>query len=86
MPSITPDDTVIEVFGGVDTHQDTHTAAVIDQVGRVLGTHEFPATAAGYADLLAWIRGHGRLSRVGSRAPAPTARAWLACSATSTPT
>ncbi|BCJ51548.1 IS110 family transposase [Actinoplanes sp. NBRC 14428] len=65
MPSITPDDTVIEVFGGVDTHQDTHTAAAIDQLGRVLGTHEFPATAAGYADLLAWIRGHGRLVRAG---------------------
>ena len=65
MPSITPDEATIEVFGGVDTHQDTHTAAVIDQVGRVLGTHEFPATAAGYAALLSWIRGHGRLGRVG---------------------
>lgn len=65
MPSITPDEAAIEVFGGVDTHSDTHTAAVIDQVGRVLGTHEFPATAAGYTDLLAWLRGHGRLGRVG---------------------
>lgn len=65
MPSITPDDATIEVFGGVDTHQDTHTAAAIDRVGRVLGTREFPATAAGYAALLAWMRGHGRLDRVG---------------------
>lgn len=52
MPSITPDEAAIGVVGGVDTHQDTHTVAVIDQVGRVLGTQQFPATAAGYADLL----------------------------------
>jgi transposase len=65
MLPITPDDTAIEVFGGVDTHQDTHTAAMIDLVGRVLGTQEFPATASGYAALLAWMRGHGRLTRVG---------------------
>jgi transposase len=65
MPSIRPDRTAIEIAGGVDTHQDTHTAAVTDSVGRVLGTQQFPATAAGYRDLLAWIRGHGRLGRVG---------------------
>ena len=65
MPSITPDDAAIEVVGGVDTHQDTHTAAVIDVVGRVLGTQQFPATAAGYTALLAWMRGHGRLDRIG---------------------
>jgi transposase len=65
MPSITPDSAVIGVVGGVDTHLDTHTAAVIDPVGRVLGTEQFPATAAGYAALLVWMRGHGCLSRVG---------------------
>jgi transposase len=65
MPSITPDEAAIEVVGGVDTHQDTHTAAVIDQVGRVLGTQQFPATTAGYCALLAWMRDFGRLLRVG---------------------
>jgi transposase len=65
MLPITPDDAALEVFGGVDTHQDTHTAAMIDLVGRVLGTQEFPATASGYAALLAWMREHGQLSRVG---------------------
>ena len=66
MPSITPHGPVIiEVAGGVDTHQDTHTAAVIDQVGRVLGSEQFPAHAAGYAALLAWMRSFGRLVRVG---------------------
>jgi len=65
MPSITSDTTAIEVVGGVDTHLDTHTAAVIDLVGRVLGTEQFPATAAGYTALLAWMRGFGRLVRAG---------------------
>jgi len=64
MPSITPD-TGFEVTGGVDTHQDTHTAAVIDMIGRVLGTRQFPATAAGYTALLAWMRRFGRLGRIG---------------------
>ncbi|WP_420847402.1 IS110 family transposase [Nonomuraea zeae] len=53
-----------EVVGGVDTHQDTHTAAVIDPVGRVLGTEQFPATPAGYAALLTWMRAYGQLRRV----------------------
>ncbi|MBA9002116.1 IS110 family transposase [Thermomonospora cellulosilytica] len=65
MPSITPQQQAFEVTGGVDTHQDTHTAAVIDQVGRVLGTEQFPADAAGYTALLDWMRRFGRLGPVG---------------------
>jgi transposase len=53
------------VTGGVDTHGRTHHAAVVDQIGRVLGDREFPATAAGYRQLLAWLRRHGRLVKVG---------------------
>ncbi|MEU1390685.1 MULTISPECIES: IS110 family transposase [unclassified Nonomuraea] len=66
MTPITPDNpTISEVAGGVDTHQDTHTAAVIDPVGRVLGTEQFRATPAGYAALLVWMRTFGHLTRVG---------------------
>ncbi|MEV0167775.1 IS110 family transposase [Nonomuraea fuscirosea] len=66
MASIAPDNPPInEVGGGVDTHQDTHTAAMIDPVGRVLGTELFPATPAGYTTLLAWMRAFGQLTRVG---------------------
>lgn len=66
MRSITPQDAaIIEVAGGVDTHSDTHTAAVIDQVGRVLGTEQFPADTAGYAALLDWMRSFGQLVGVG---------------------
>ena len=53
------------VTGGVDTHADTNVAGVVDQVGRVLGAEEFPATTAGYRMTLAWMRGHGELVKVG---------------------
>ena len=53
------------VTGGVDTHAEVHVAAAVDQVGRVLGTQSFPAGQGGYAGLLAWLRGHGELARVG---------------------
>jgi transposase len=54
-----------QVIGGVDTHRDTHHAAVIDSAGGLVGDAEFPASAAGYAAMLAWLRGHGRLDKVG---------------------
>ncbi len=53
------------VTGGVDTHGQTHHAAVLDPLGRQLGDREFPTTPAGYRALLNWLRGHGELERVG---------------------
>lgn len=54
------------VTGGVDTHGQTHHAAVIDQVGRHLADREFPTTPAGYRALVRWLRGYGGpLERVG---------------------
>ncbi len=53
------------VVAGVDTHRDTHTAAVLDGLGQVLGTAQFPATGPGYRALLGWVRGHGRPDRIG---------------------
>jgi transposase len=44
---------------GVDTHKHTHVAAGRDQLGRRLGITMAPATAAGYAQLLAWAQGLG---------------------------
>jgi transposase len=54
-----------EVVVGVDTHQLTHLAAVIDRHHRRLGHREFPATAAGYRQLLAWATSLGNLAQVG---------------------
>lgn len=53
------------VTGGVDTHADTHVAATVDELGRVLGTASFTTTEAGHRELLAWLRRHGQLERVG---------------------
>lgn len=53
------------VIGGVDTHADTHFGAVLDCVGRLLGTRQFPADGQGYRQLLAWMRSFGDLDRVG---------------------
>jgi transposase len=55
----------ITVIGGIDTHTDFHQAAVIDTVGRHLGTEQFATTPDGYRRLLDWIRSHGDLSAVG---------------------
>jgi len=41
---------------GVDTHLDTHTAAICDTRGRVVAQLQVPATAVGYGQLLAWAR------------------------------
>jgi len=53
------------IIGGVDTHGDRHHAAVVLMNGRRLADAGFPATAAGYVDLLAWMRSFGRLHAVG---------------------
>jgi transposase len=57
--------TGLDVFGGVDTHGRTHHAAAIDGAGRLLGDAEFPATAAGYQALLAWLTAFGQVVKVG---------------------
>lgn len=53
------------VTGGVDTHSNTHYAAAVDHVGRLLGTSEFRADEAGYRQLLAWLHSFGQLTTVG---------------------
>lgn len=55
----------VAVVAGIDTHAETHTVAVLDQVGVLLGHAQFPASPAGYGQALAWIGGYGRLGRVG---------------------
>ena len=53
------------VTAGVDTHGQTHHAAVVDPVGRHLDDAEFPASPAGYRRLLAWLKSAGNVHRVG---------------------
>ncbi len=49
----------------MDTHRDTHVAAVLSPLGAVFGTEEFPASAAGYRGLLAWAGALGTVRRAG---------------------
>ena len=50
---------------GVDTHMDIHVAAVLDSVGRLLGSAGFATTPAGNTELLRWVERHGAIGRVG---------------------
>ena len=53
------------VFGGVDTHRDTHVAAVVDATGRVLSSAPFRADVPGYEQLGDWLGSWGRVAQVG---------------------
>jgi transposase len=50
---------------GVDTHGEVHVAAVISPLGKILGTEPFPASAAGYRQLLVWARKRGTVRMAG---------------------
>jgi transposase len=53
------------VIAGVDTHKDTHHAAVITSTGQVLADHQFPATSTGYHALTAWLTQFGTVIKAG---------------------
>jgi transposase len=60
--------TIVEtraVTGGVDTHVDTHCAAVLNDIGGLLATETFETSPAGYVQLLAWMRSFGTVAVVG---------------------
>lgn len=52
-------------YAGIDTHKDTHVAAVIDGFGRLIATAAFLTTARGYNELYEWLLSNGPISRVG---------------------
>ena len=54
----------VDLVVGVDTHLDTHTAAMCDDRGRLVSQLQVPATSAGYARLLAWVDAAARDQRV----------------------
>lgn len=54
-----------DVTIGIDTHADTHVAAVIDPLGRHLGHDTFDTTMAGFKALLAWIAAFGSITVAG---------------------
>jgi transposase len=61
-PSVTVEDVVT---GGVDTHADTHHAAALDALGRVLGDAQFSTDQAGCLRLWEWLAEFGQIAAVG---------------------
>jgi transposase len=61
--------TIVEVArgvtGGVDTHLDVNVAAVLDELGGVLGVESFETTRAGNDKLIDWMVGFGSVELVG---------------------
>src|SRR5437763_12494203 len=53
------------VTGGVDTYLDVHVAAALDPLGGLLGVESFPATRAGFGQLVGWMTRFGPVCRVG---------------------
>ena len=56
---------VLGVTLGIDTHADSHVAAVIDPLGRHLGQAAFDPTVAGFKALLAWAAEFGTITLAG---------------------
>ncbi|QCB52816.1 IS110 family transposase [Rhodococcus sp. PAMC28707] len=53
------------MYCGIDTHADTHHAAVITDTGILLESRQFDTTTNGYQELTDWIRQHGHPIAVG---------------------
>ena len=49
----------------MDSHKRSLAAAAVDELGRVLGTKEFPNDPGGHRALLEWARGHGEPRMIG---------------------
>lgn len=82
----TPAEEAEDVILGVDTHKDVHVAAVITALGASLAHQEFPATSAGYRQLLTWARSFGVLCRAGVECTGSCARKASASSRSTSPT
>lgn len=63
MPTMT--EPIDGVTVGADTHADTHVGAVLDGLGRVLGTEEFAASPAGYEAFHSWSATFGPIVAAG---------------------
>lgn len=60
-----PDNLLNQLTLGVDTHLDTHVAVLLDGVGKLISTKEFPVNHEGYKSMLTWASSFGRLISAG---------------------
>jgi hypothetical protein len=61
---------------GVDTHSDTHTACLLDRLGRQLAVITIPAEDRGCRVLLAWAHHNAPGPRLAGRWRAPARMGW----------
>jgi hypothetical protein len=61
---------------GVDSHKSTLAVAVLDELGRVIGSNEFSNDDSGHGTLLEWIKRHDVERVIGSREPAISEQRW----------
>src|SRR3954451_576151 len=57
--------TPVEVVLGVDTHRDSHAAALVDGLGRFVAAETFSATKRGARALVKWAQQRGMIRRAG---------------------
>ncbi|MBB5917264.1 transposase [Nocardia transvalensis] len=55
----------LAIVGGVDTHADTHHAAALDSLGRLLDTREFTVDTGGYRAMVQWLQSLGPVTGIG---------------------
>ena len=60
-----PEGHQVEVYGGFNTHQYIHVGAVVDTIGRVLGSAELGTDPQGYEQLHRWLGSWGGIIKVG---------------------
>ncbi|ADG76917.1 Transposase [Tsukamurella paurometabola] len=53
------------IIVGIDTHKETHHAAILSARGKFLADRKFPATALGYSQLLTWTATVGTVAAFG---------------------
>src|SRR5690625_1200046 len=53
------------LIGGVDTHSDTHTLAILSAHGGVICTETFPASTVGYTQMIATLNDAGPITAIG---------------------
>lgn len=58
-------DTAGSVIVGFDCHADSHVAAALDPLGRLIGTASFRATSNSYQNALAWLEDFGSIAAAG---------------------
>jgi transposase len=65
MAMTTMPDEQVRVTVGIDTHEEVHVAAVLDELGQLMATESFATTAQGHRHLERWALSWGGIDAIG---------------------